>query len=262
MKNGGIKMYEQEIENVLQAAEKKHLFLKNNPLGYFLSSMLAGMFVGVSIILIYTIGGLLNGADSTRIIMGICFGVSLSLVVFAGSELFTGNHFVMSIGSFHGRVRWVDTLKIWVVCFFGNLAGSILVAYLYHLTGLANGQVGSFILSVSQSKMSASFITLFTRGILCNILVCVAVWCTYRCKEEVAKLILIFWCLFVFITSGFEHSVANMSLLAIALFTELSDSISIMGYLYNIIVVSFGNLIGGTLFMAIPYYLIGLQKKQ
>lgn len=254
-------MYEQEIENVLQSAEKKHLFLKNNPFGYFISSMLAGIFVGVSIILIYTIGGLLNGADSTRIVMGICFGVSLSLVVFSGSELFTGNHFVMTLGSLHGRVRWSNTIKLWIVCFLGNLTGSILVAYVYHLTGLSDGQVGAFILTVSQSKMNASVLALFTRGILCNILVCIATWCTFRCKEEVAKLILIFWCLFVFITSGFEHSVANMSLLSVALFSELSDSISIMGYLYNIIVVSIGNLIGGTLFMAVPYYLIGLQKK-
>ncbi|MBS4804768.1 MAG: formate/nitrite transporter family protein, partial [Clostridium sp.] len=102
---------------------------------------------------------------------------------------------------------------------------------------------------------------LFFRGILCNMLVCLAVWCTFRCKEESSKLIMIFWCLFVFITAGFEHSVANMTLLTIGLLSPLGHAVSVSGYAYNILIVSLGNMVGGILFIAVPYFIISRKKK-
>ena len=256
-------MFNEEFNKVAGAAKAKSDLLKNNKLGYFVSAMLAGIFVGMAIMLIFTIGGLLTAAESpaTKIVMGISFGGALSLVVFAGSELFTGNNFVMAVGSLYKSLSWVDTIKVWLDCFIGNLVGSILAGYMFYLTGLAKGPVGEFIANTAATKMSLPAQELFFRGLFCNILVCLAVWCTFRCKDDVSKLIMIFWCLFIFITAGFEHSVANMTLLTIGLLSPGTAAVSITGYIYNIGVVTLGNMIGGIFFVAIPYYLISRKNK-
>ena len=257
-------MFSEEINKVIGAGQAKVRLLKTNKLGYFVSSMLAGAYVGLGIILIFTIGGLLNNAGSpaTKIVMGLSFGVALSLVVFAGSELFTGNNFIMASASLSVGVSWKDTAKVWAMSFVGNLTGSILTGYLFYLTGLASGPVGEFIGATTQAKMNIPLIPLFVRGVFCNVMVCLAVWCTFRCKEEAAKLIMIFWCLFVFITAGFEHSVANMTLLTIGLLAPNGADVSLMGYIYNIGIVTLGNMVGGIVFMAIPYYIISKNVKE
>ncbi|WP_195988175.1 formate/nitrite transporter family protein [Clostridium sp. D53t1_180928_C8] len=256
-------MFNEEFNKVAGAAKAKSDLLKNNKVGYFASSMLAGLFVGMAIMLIFTIGGLLiaSASPATKIVMGIAFGGALSLVVFAGSELFTGNNFIMAVGSLNKNLSWLETIKVWIVSFIGNLVGSILSGYMFYLTGLAKGPVGEFIANTAATKMSLPAQELFFRGLFCNILVCLAVWCTFRCKDDVSKLIMIFWCLFIFITAGFEHSVANMTLLTIALLSPGTAAVSIVGYIYNIVVVTLGNMVGGILFVAIPYYLISRKGK-
>lgn len=256
-------MFNEELNKVSLAAKGKYQLLKENKIGYFVSSMLAGIYVGLGIMLIFTIGGLLSSSNSpaTKIVMGLSFGVALSLVIFAGSELFTGNNFVMAVGSLNKSVTPVETAKVWIFSFIGNLVGSILAGSLFYMAGLATGPVGEFIAKTSEVKMSLPASELLFRGILCNMLVCLAVWCSFKCKEEVSKLIMIFWCLFVFITAGFEHSVANMTLLTIGLLSPLGHAVSISGYAYNILTVTLGNMIGGVLFVAIPYFIISRKKR-
>ncbi|GIM27507.1 transporter [Clostridium polyendosporum] len=255
-------MFGEEINKVASTAQMKTNLLKKSKLRYLLASVLAGLYVGFGIMLIFTIGGLLSSTNSpsTRIVMGAAFGVALSLVVFAGSELFTGNNFIMTIGVLKKTVSWKDAVLIWVFSFIGNLIGSVFGAWLYYSTGLAIGPVGKFMGSISAVKMSAPAHELFARAVLCNILVCLATWCTFRMKEEVGKLIMIFWCLFVFITAGFEHSVANMTLLAIGMLIPHPSAVTLGGYVYNIGIVTLGNLIGGAVLLALPYFLISKEK--
>lgn len=257
-------MFSDEFALVVGAGQKKIKLLQTNLTGYFLSSMLAGLYVGLGIILIFSIGGFLSAAQSpfTKTVMGISFGIALSLVIIAGAELFTGNVFVMTAGLARKGVTWAQAGWLLLVSYVGNLAGSVLLAYVYFLTGLSTGPVGEFIAKTSATKMGLPFGQLFFRGVLCNILVCLAVWSSFRCKEEVAKLIMVFWCLFAFITAGFEHSVANMTLLAIALFNPAGAAVSVGGYVYNLVAVSLGNMVGAVLFLAIPYSLISLDKKE
>ena len=255
-------MFNDEFNNVAGAAKAKSELLENNKVGYVISSLLAGIYVGFGVMLIFTIGGLLSSASSpaTKIIMGASFGVALSLVIMAGSELFTGNNFVMAVGALNKSVTWTQSIKVWIVSFIGNLLGSILAAYLFFLAGLSTGPVGEFIAKTSATKMSLPAAELFFRGVLCNILVCLAVWCSFKCKSESGKLIMIFWCLFVFITAGFEHSVANMTLLTIGLLSPGGAAVSIGGYFYNLLFVTLGNMVGGIVFLAIPYYLISRKS--
>lgn len=254
-------MFSEEINKVAQAAKAKSNLLKSGKVKYLLSSMLAGLYVGLGIMLIFSIGGILASAESpfTKIVMGLSFGVALSLVIMAGSELFTGNNFIMMIGSLKKTVTLLDTIKIWIFSFVGNLLGSIIGAYAFYAAGLAKGAVGQFILSASATKMSLPIHELVFRGILCNILVCLAIWCSFKMKEETGKLIMVFWCLFAFITTGFEHSVANMTLLSIGLFIPHTAAVSISGFIYNLSFVTLGNMIGGALVLAIPYYLIAKE---
>lgn len=249
-------MYTDEFNAVASMAKTKVEYLRNNPLGYFIASMLAGVYVGLGILLIFSIGGLLAGAPHVKIVMGISFGIALSLVVMAGAELFTGNNLVMFAGLSLNKVGLGQVIKLWIFCFIGNWLGSIMVAAIFFGTGLASGPVSGFIAATAAAKMSVPLLPLFLRGVLCNILVCLAVWCGFRCKSESGKLIMIFWCLFAFITSGYEHSIANMTLLTVSLFAPSGAAVSLGGYFYNILVVTLGNIAGGILCVALPYYLV------
>lgn len=255
-------MFKEEFTAVTNAARTKAGFLKSNPLGYFLASMLAGAFIGFGILLIFSIGGMLEGAPYTKIVMGVSFGIALSLVVIAGAELFTGNNMVMAAGALAKTVSWGQVVKIWVVCYIGNWIGSIILALIFYYAGFAEGAVGQFIADSAATKMSIDFIPLLLRGVLCNTLVCLAVWCGFRCKSDSGKLIMIFWCLFAFITSGFEHSVANMTLLTISMLSPMDAAVSWGGYFYNLFTVTFGNMIAGVFVLAIPYYLIATKGKK
>ncbi len=248
-------MFQEEVNGVAGAAVKKVALLKNKPLSYLLLSMLAGMFVGLGILLIFTIGGLLTagGFAGTKIVMGISFGIALSLVIMAGSELFTGNNFVMTIGMYQKKVSFEDALKLWGFCWIGNLIGSLITAVLFVQSGLNNGAVAEFIAATTLTKTTLPMGALLIRGLLCNVLVCLAVWCGFKLKSESGKLIMIFWCLFAFITTGFEHSVANMTLLAIGVMEPAGQAITIGGYFYNLLFVTIGNMLGGILFVALPY---------
>lgn len=253
-------MFQEEIEVVSKVAISKVEMLKKNPIGYFLLAMLAGIYIGFGTLLIFSIGAMLNGQPYTKIFMGISFGIALSLVVIAGAELFTGNNLVMAVGMMKKKIRVMDGLKIWFVCFIGNLVGSVLLAVLFQYSSLANGAVGEFIASSALTKMSLPALALFVRGILCNILVCLAVWCGFKCKTESGKLIMIFWCLFAFITTGFEHSVANMILLTSALLNPCGNAVSLEGWIYNIGIVTLGNMVGGIVFVAVPYCVASCKK--
>ena len=112
---------------------------------------------------------------------------------------------------------------------------------------------GDVLLNVADYKMNSPATELIARGILCNWLVCLAIWMSARVKSESAKAIMIFWCLFAFIASGFEHSVANMTLLSLALLADHPESISLAGMAHNLIWVTLGNIIAGVFFMAIGY---------
>lgn len=248
------------VQNFAEASQKKLRTLESSFSRYFILSMLAGLYVGFGIVLIFSIGAPLAAANSAglKALMGASFGVALTLVIFAGSELFTGNNMVMTIGSLSKKVTWTDTMKLWVVCYLGNLAGSLLLALAISMTGLAsNASASKFVLKVVNAKMNGPILGLFINGILCNILVCLAVWLSARAKEDTAKIFLIFWCLFAFIGSGFEHSVANMTLLGVGLFIPHDPQfVSWAGYVRNLVPVSLGNIVGGAFFVGWSYWYI------
>ncbi|MDG5814156.1 formate/nitrite transporter family protein [Chitinispirillales bacterium ANBcel5] len=253
-------MVEQSVEAFANMAVKKRDFAKKSPLRYFLLSMMAGVYVGFGIILIFTIGAPLSehGSAFVRVVMGVSFGVALTLVIFAGSELFTGNNMILTIGSLSRKVKWAESVRLWTFCLLGNLAGSLLLAWVFVESGLGrNESTAQFIALTSQAKSAVPFTELFLRGILCNMLVCLAVWTSGRTSNDGAKVFLIFWCLFAFIGAGFEHSIANMTLIGVTLFLpDIALGEALAGFAANLIPVTLGNFVGGAVFIGAAYWYI------
>jgi nitrite transporter NirC len=250
-------MYKTEVQKISDASVKKIAFMKKSPLSYILLSALAGIYLGFGIVLIFSISGPIaaaGGGAYLKLIMGATFGIALSLVIFAGSELFTGNNMVFAISSLEKRVGLGPIIILFIMCFIGNYLGSAFLAWLVVKGGSLPEASNQLILKVSAMKMSLSPQEAFIRGVLCNWLVCLAVWISLRTKEETARLIMIFWCLFAFIGSGFEHSIANQTLLSMAMFLPHGPEISIAGFAHNQLYVVLGNLVGGGAFVGAVYW--------
>ena len=253
-------MFGTDIEAVSNTAKAKANLLKNDPLAYVIASVMAGLYIGFGCMIMGFEGGCLLGLPAQKLVSGIVFSVGLCFVTMGGAELFTGNNFVMSVGSMTKAVSWGRTCGLWAVCYLGNLAGSILAAWIFTLTGIpGSGDVGTFFANAAVAKATGAPMALFAKGILCNILVCIAIWCGARLKSEGAKIAINFCCVGTFVTLGFEHSVANMTFLSIGLMNHAD--LTIGGAVYNLAVVTLGNMVGGILLMAVPYILISRTNR-
>ncbi len=252
-------MYSDTVQLLGDQAVAKLAGQKRSILSHLIRSMLAGMYVGAAIVLIFTVGGSLSkeAPATVKLLMGVCFGGALTMVVFAGSELFTGSNLVLTLGVFTRKARVRDLLANWVWTWIGNLLGSVLLAYIVVRSGVLKAEpIQGFVLGLVEKKMNLPPEELFWRAVLANWLVCLGVWMAARTKEDIAKILLIWWCMFTFITSGFEHSIANMCGLMLGLLMEPhGDKITWAGYGYNLGLATVGNIVGGAVFVACMYWL-------
>ncbi len=253
-------MYKNDLIKINESALKKEKLLNENFFGFFISSLLAGLYIGFGVLIAYSVGSFLHDFSAYKLIMGICFSAALSFVYFAGAELFTGNVFIMSAGYINKKINFKTFLKSLVVCYLGNFIGALLLALLVILANTLSSDTGYFIAEYANTKISLSPISILIRGIFCNILVCLATWCGYKMQSESGKLIMIFWCIVTFFTLGFEHSIANMSLLLIGTINNYDFANSALGVLYNLSLATIGNIIGG-MFLAICYIAISKKDK-
>jgi nitrite transporter NirC len=251
-------MFLETVDQFAKTAVAKSAFLKRSPLGFTISSMMAGAYVGLGIILIFCVG---NAVDPSirPIAMGASFGIALTLVIFAGSDLFTGHTMFMTHGWLQGRTSLKELGASWSTTWAGNLLGCACLAGLFVAGGggpalLGIGGKAPLLVTVAAAKMNAPALELVARGILCNWLVCLAIWTAARMSNDTARCIAIFWCLYAFIASGFEHSVANMTLLSIALLAPHPETVSLAGLGWNLLWVTIGNAIAGAGIMGLGYW--------
>jgi len=257
-------MYEDAIGSMGEQAAAKLDAQRRSLPGHFVRSMLAGMYVGAAIVLIFTVGGAISTAYPALVkpLMGVCFGGALTIVIFAGSELFTGSNLVLTLGVLTRKSSLRDLLANWGWTWLGNLVGSVLLAFIVVRSGVFDAEpFRSFVLKLSQTKMNLPPEQLLWRAVLANWLVCLGVWMACRVKSEPAKIIMIWWCMFTFITSGYEHSIANMCGLMLGLLLPHGDfpGVTWGGYAYNVALATIGNVIGGALLVAGLYW-IGSPK--
>lgn len=248
-------MYNDELIKIAGTAKKKISMISNSPSRYAVASFLGGLYVCFGTILSYSIGATLElaGSPSYKIAMGLSFGIALCLIVFAGADLFTSNTLYMSVGAIKKETTWLDAFKVWGFCWIGNLVGSVISAWFFVQGGLINDTTAEFMVHFTEIKANFTTSEMLIRGIFCNLLVCLASWCTYRMKNEAAKIMMILWCVFVFFTTGGEHSIANMGLFSMALMVPQGAGLAMAGIIKSLIVTTIGNVIAGAVILGMGY---------
>ena len=248
-------MYEETLNYFARLGQTKSDLLRRTPSAFYIGAMMAGAYIGLGIILIFSVAATIDPAWQ-KLVMGVSFGIALTLVVFAGAELFTGHTMYMVCSGLRGLTRLRDLVKVWGTSWTFNLVGAVGLALIFVAGGggalLGNGE--HLLQKIAAYKMNPSAIELIARATLCNWLVCLALWMAARTSSDSGKAIVIFWCLFAFIASGYEHSVANMTLLSIALLSNPTEAITLTGMAHNLFWVTLGNVIGGSVFMALGYW--------
>jgi formate transporter len=206
-----------------------------------------------------------------KVTAGFTFSLGLILVVLSGAELFTGNS-LMIISWMHRKITLAQLLGNWVIVFIGNFVGSLFIAALVLLGRLytfSSGDLGKTMLTVANTKVQYDFVQALVLGVLCNILVCLAVWMAYSSRTTGGKILAIVFPIAAFIAAGFEHSVANMYIIPVALLVKAFDPpfVASLGLdlsaltwsnflLRNLLPVTLGNILGGAGFVGLFYALI------
>ncbi|HXV97241.1 MAG TPA: formate/nitrite family transporter, partial [Anaerolineae bacterium] len=260
----------------------------------FVLAILAGAFIAMGAIFATTVSAgsiAVNAADGAtvyrtglpygvvRLLAGLVFTLGLILVIVGGSELFTGNNLiVMAFAS--GKVTLGALMRNWVVVYAGNFVGSILSAYIMFLTKqytFGNGAIGLAALNIGEAKTSLDFLQAIALGIMCNALVCMAVWLCYSARSTTDKILAIIPPISAFVAAGFEHSVANMYFIPMALFIKdmgaapFFETINKTAadfphltwnnfFIANLLPVTIGNIIGGAVMVGLVYWFIYLRK--
>ena len=221
-------------------------------------AILAGSFIAIGA-LTYTIvvTDSTLGLGPTRLLGGIGFSVGLILVIIGGAELFTGNA-LMVMAIMDHKITLRVLIRNWVIVYIGNFIGALIIAIFVVLSGvLDNPPVSQTVSSIAQGKLSLSSSQALFRGILCNILVCLAVWMSFAARRVSGKVLVIIFPVAVFVCIGFEHSIANMYVIPVAMIAGYLP-VDISALLFNLFFVTIGNIIGGAVFVGLVYWLIYL----
>lgn len=213
------------------------------------------------------------GTGLTQFLGGSVFSVGLILVVLTGSELFTGNNLIL-VTILKKKESIYKLIKNWLIVYIGNLIGSIFYSYLIYLSKIYQYNSYSWgikAVTIANNKVNLNFLEAFSRGVLCNILVCLAVLMAIGAKDYISKIFSIYFPIMAFVASGFEHSVANMYFIPIALFLksdknfmnfinfDISNLTIKNFFIKNLLPVTIGNIIGGAIIVGFLYYLVYLR---
>jgi formate/nitrite transporter len=236
-------------------------------LSMFMLGILAGGFIGLgALYYVLVVSDPTLGYAAARVLGGVCFSLGLLLVVVAGAELFTGNNLLVMAWADRKLSTW-EVLRNWCVVCTANFVGGVGLAVLVFLSGhteMNGGAIGKSYLDIALAKCTLPLSTAFFRGVMCNVLVCMAVWMALAGRSVVDKFIAIVFPISAFVAAGFEHSIANMYIIPLAMMLKASnaalpaayDAITVAGMLRNLLPVIAGNIIGGSVLVALVYHVI------
>lgn len=217
-----------------------------------------------------------------KVLAGAVFGTGLMLVLIAGGELFTGNTMILA-SVLEKKVSIKGMLKNWFFVYIGNFIGSIFITYMMYKSGLfssGDNMLGAVTIKIAAYKVGLTFMQAFFLGIMCNWLVCLGVWMAYGAKDMTGKIFAIFFPIWLFITSGFEHSIANMYYIPAGIMAKdnkmLADAAAVLGvtpeklshlnwnmfFTHNLIPVTLGNIVGGGIFVAAVYWYVYIRSNK
>lgn len=253
-------------QNYVKIGESK---AKQSALNLFILGILAGFFISVAGTGAAAAAVSVQEASAAKLINACIFPAGLAMVIIAGSELFTGNCLLL-IPVLEKKVSVWQMIRNWVFVYFGNFVGSIFFVMMCtygHVYSLFDYGLAHDLLSTAVTKANLGFEDALLKGLLCNILVCVAVWMTFSAQTAAGKIISLFFPIMVFVICGFEHSVANMSYISSGLFMKSAygmDAPTLTWFKFifgNLLPVTIGNIIGGFL-VAFAYWSVYLRKSK
>ena len=242
----------------------------------FALGILAGAFIALGAVFATSVGAGSNDLlpfGIVRLLTGLVFSLGLILVVVAGAELFTGNNLIVMAWASR-KITTHVLLRNWFLVYFGNFGGSIATAAILFLTKqytFGGGEVGYTALAIANAKVHLDFLPAIALGMMCNALVCLAVWLTMGAHTTTDKILAILFPITAFVAAGFEHSIANMYFIPIGLLIKNFDpafvaetglqlqNLTIGGFINNLIPVTIGNIIGGSVMVAAVYWFIYLR---
>jgi formate transporter len=227
--------------------------------------VLAGAFIGLgSMLFVLVRADPTLGFAASQFVSGLVFSVGLLLVIVAGAELFTGNN-LLAMAWADSRITTLEVLRNWVVVCAANFAGAAGLAvavYVSGQTGLNGGAVGRTVVRIALAKQDLPVAEAFVRGVLCNVLVCMAVWMAMAGRSVVDKAVAVVFPITAFVAAGFEHSIANMYLMPLAMLVQSglapppAQLVTFTGMAANLAVVIAGNLLGGSVLVGLTYHII------
>jgi formate transporter len=220
--------------------------------------VLAGAFIGLgSLYYVIVVSDSTLGFAASRILGGLVFSLGLVLVVVAGAELFTGNN-LLAMAWADGRITTAGVLRNWAIVCAANLVGAVGLALIVFLSGhtqMNSGAIGKAYLQIALAKSTLPPVEAFFRGVLCNILVCMAIWMTLAGRSVVDKVLAIIFPISAFVAAGFEHSIANMYFIPLGMMLN-PDAVALSGLFRNLVPVILGNIVGGSVLVALVYHVI------
>ena len=268
-------------EMAVKAAEVGVKKTALDTLRMFLLAVLAGAFISMGAVFATTVsaGGSALPYGVARLLAGLTFTLGLILVIVSGSELFTGNNLIV-IAFANRRITLAALLRNWGIVYLGNFVGAVLTAYLMFLTRqytFGGGSVGLAALNTGEAKTSLVFAQALVLGIFCNALVCMAVWMCFSARSTIDKILAIVPPIAAFVAAGFEHSIANMYFIPVAMFIKQMGTPAFFEaiqktpadfphltwsnfFMVNLLPVTIGNIIGGVLMVGLMYWFIYLSK--
>ncbi len=252
-------LYTGNVDAIAAVSLKKATAMKHSLTGFLTLSVMAGFYIGFGVLLMVIAAAPVAALNPGigKIVGGAVFPIALILVVIGGAELFTGYNLLILKGTFRGTVSLGDAMLGWFWTYLGNLGGSMIFALLIYMSGVfAPDPWHTFLNKVAIYKMNAPWWELFFRGIFCNWLVCLSIWAAFRCTSDSGKIIMCWWGLFCFVTTGMEHSVANMTILTIANLLPHDPTVISWGKMFgcNLVPVTLGNIVGGSFFVTFLYW--------
>jgi formate/nitrite transporter len=235
-------------------------------LSQLILSVLGGAFIGMGAlfyVLVHSDASLGFAARQVGAALSFCLG--MLLVVVAGAELFTGNNLIVMARA-QGSIGSGEVVRNWTIVFAGNLVGTVGLALLVFLSrhpDMNNGAIGRDYIHIAEAKAALPFLVALWRGVLCNALVCLAIWMSYAGRSVIDKAVAIIFPIAAFVAAGFEHCIANLYYFAMALLLEPQASMFLLGgMLRNLVAVVIGNVIGGSVLVGLVYYLIYIRRPQ
>ncbi|GAA5159005.1 formate/nitrite transporter family protein [Viridibacterium curvum] len=247
------------IEKVARAGVSKAALMVNDLPRYILRCVLAGLYLSIVVLVYWCLIENLHGSPFGKVLASAFFGVGLSVIVFTQSELFTSNNMYLAVSSAGGRTLWRQAWWLWGICWVGNLIGALLLCVLLVGAGVLAELPASHALHAGAlHKAHQGALAIFSKGILANWVVCLAVWVAMRVKEDLTRIVVMILVVFIFLYLGFEHSIANMGTFSMSMLGQ--GTLTLGDAVFNLLFSTLGNIVGGAVFVGLAYQFLEAPK--